>query len=517
MTTVVLRAVLALGLVAACSSTPEPTQTVQSNLAFSGGNNRGYCGSNPSPECAQGTPLGAKQLVLTFDDGPGTRTGELSSWLAARGIHATFFHLGEYASGNGSLMAQVESNGHLIGNHTYDHQDLTTLSGQQVVDEVTSTDSIISPWVDQGHFVFRAPYGNWSSADYTALEGTPMKKYAGPVRWDIGGQMTATYAADWDCWQNQNGYGVMTTKQCGDRYLAQIHDVDHGIVLMHDQDYGDSSNHSLTSGQGNTVDMVKYIVPILEQQGYTFIRVDQVPDVAAALSGNPPDAGGGGDAGACGGFNPTWTQGNANTWWIEYAISGSVASASLEVVGGQTTQLSSMYGKWVGGPNQQIPSGTKVVVHATSTTSQNAQTQPFGYLVTTSPTTACGAVTDAGTDSGGTDASADSGKTDAGNTDAGATDSGATCTLNPTWTQGNANTWWVEYAISGSIASAYLEVQGGQIVQLTNQWGKWVGGPSAAIPSGTTVIVHAKDTQGHTAQTVPFGYLVVKSPKTSGC
>ena len=512
MTTVALRIVLALGLVAGCSSgTPEPTKTVQSSLAFSGGNNRGYCGSNPSPECDHGTPLAAKQLVLTFDDGPGTRTSELSSWLAARGIHATFFQLGEYAQGNGPLMAQIESDGHLIGNHTFDHQDLTTLGGNQVIDEVSRTDAIIAPWVDQNHFVFRAPYGNWSAADYNALEGSPMKKYAGPVRWDIGGQMTTTYAADWDCWENQNGYGVLTTKQCGDRYLTQIHDVGRGIVLMHDQDYGDSSNHALTSGQGNTVDMVKYIVPILEQEGYTFIRVDEVADVAAALSGNPPDAGGGGDAGSCGGFDPSWTQGNANTWWIEYAISGSVASASLEVVGGATTQLSSMYGKWVGGPNQQIPSGTQVILHATSTSNATAKTQPFPYLVTTSPTTACGGTTDGGTTSDGGTSS------DGGKSDSGTNDGGTSCAFNPTWTQGNANAWWVEYAISGSITSAYLEVQGGQTVQLTNQWGKWVGGPSAAIPSGTTVIVHAVDNQARAVQTVPFGYLVVKSPKTSGC
>jgi peptidoglycan/xylan/chitin deacetylase (PgdA/CDA1 family) len=238
------------------------------SVSFRQGHDLGHCASNPSPECAQGTPLAPKELVLTFDDGPGDRTTELSSWLAARGIRATFFMRGDYASGNVSLMAQLAGDGHLIGNHTFDHLDLTTLRANQIVDEVATADAILSPWVDAGHFLFRAPYGRWSAADYDALAASPMRKYAGPVRWDIGGELTARYAADWDCWAH-----AMTSEECGDRYIAQIHDVGRGIVLMHDQDYG--------TPRGNTVDMVEYVVPMLEEEGYAFLRADEVPDIRA--------------------------------------------------------------------------------------------------------------------------------------------------------------------------------------------------------------------------------------------
>ena len=275
MTTVLLRGSLAFVLLTGCSSGAlERAASSRANVAFPQGNDLGYCASNTSPECGQGTPLASKQLVLTFDDGPGSRTTELSSWLAARGIRATFFMLGDYASGNDSVMAQLASDGHLIGNHTYDHPDLTTLSGRQVALEVSMADAIIAPYVDAGHFLFRAPYGRWSSEDYDALQSSPMSKYVGPVRWDIGGETTATYAADWDCWENQSGYGVMTSQECGDRYIAQIHDVGRGIVLMHDQDYG--------TPQGNTVDMAMYIVPILQEEGYEFLRADEVPDISGA-------------------------------------------------------------------------------------------------------------------------------------------------------------------------------------------------------------------------------------------
>ena len=554
-------------LVAACSSyqaTDNPTERTAPDkstaaLSFASGNNDGYCASNSSAQCFEGTPIKPKQLVLTFDDGPGSRTLELSSYLRSQGIRATFFvngHcFGASALDNGQcqqdssaspsdLLSQVVADGHLIGNHTQDHFDLTSLDDATILRELTDTDAIISPFVASGHFVFRAPYGSWSSHDYDVLQASAMSKYVGPVKWDIGGAMTSSgYAADWDCWQNTNGYGVMTTKQCGDRYLQEIGDVGRGIILMHDADYGDVSNHDLTSGKGNTIDMVKYLiegsaafnVTGLVGRGYTFLRSDEVPDIAAALGssggGGGTDAGGGGsDAGGGGGdagsgtcaFNPTWQQTtSANDWWVEFTISGSIASASVEVVGGSTFALSSEWGKWVGSTPSQIPSGTQIVVHAKSTTGQSAQTRSFPYLVTTKPVTACvSSAPDAGSpDAGSPDAgSPDAGSSDAGSSDAGSSDAGScSSAFNPAWSEGEANNWWVEYAISGSVASAYLEVVGSTTIPLSSQWGKWVGPTNRNIATGTTVIVHAKSTTGLTAQTKPFAYLTVTNPLTAPC
>ena len=104
-----LRAALAVVFLAGCSS-GEPAN-VRPSLSFPEGNDLGHCASNTSPECLQGTPLADKHLVLTFDDGPGARTKELSSWLAARGIRATFFVLGEYALANPSVMGSSRATG----------------------------------------------------------------------------------------------------------------------------------------------------------------------------------------------------------------------------------------------------------------------------------------------------------------------------------------------------------------------------------------------------------------------
>jgi peptidoglycan/xylan/chitin deacetylase (PgdA/CDA1 family) len=235
-----------------------------------------------------GTSLGAKQIALTFDDGPASRTEELSAYLASQGIKAGFFVNGKNVSSYPNALAKIVADGHVVGNHTHDHFDMTdknvfpvnATGNAKLVNELAATDSLIAPFVPSGRFMFRAPYGAFDARDYNVLSASAMDKYVGHIGWDVGSARTATTAADWACWQYNP---QLTTKGCGDLYLKEIQSVDHGIVLMHDADYGNPQNHSTTSGLGNTVDMVKYLVPLLKAQGYTFVRVDAVPAVASAL------------------------------------------------------------------------------------------------------------------------------------------------------------------------------------------------------------------------------------------
>src|SRR5262249_48979633 len=150
-----------------------------------------------------------------------------------------------------TTMKHVLNDGHLIGNHTTTHRDITTVPIAQRVAELTETDKSIAPLVAWNRFLFRAPFGEWNPSVDTTLAGSPLKKYVGPVYWTMGGgPTTSTQAADWECWQLG-----MTTRACGDRYLTEIRALDHGIVLMHDRnDAADYSNHNLDAGVGNTID-----------------------------------------------------------------------------------------------------------------------------------------------------------------------------------------------------------------------------------------------------------------------
>ena len=70
-----------------------------------------------------------KMVALTFDDGPHPRyTEQLLDGLKERGVVATFFVTGQNANRNPDIIERMQKEGHLIGNHTYSHIQLTSIN-----------------------------------------------------------------------------------------------------------------------------------------------------------------------------------------------------------------------------------------------------------------------------------------------------------------------------------------------------------------------------------------------------
>lgn len=240
-----------------------------------------------------GASMALKTLSLTFDDGPGARTIELSHYLKAQGIRATFFVWGQAVENDGAgtnTLQKIIDDGHLIANHTEHHTSLTEnlptpLTDAQVVAELTDVDKQLAPLIKDNIWLFRPPYGHWNDKAAATLEATPMKKYVGPILWNIGGSMGANQASDAECWKAAS---LKTVNECGDLYLKEIDSVGKGIVLLHDPYFIDMNNPD----SGGTYQMVQYMVPILKSKGYAFKRLDEVPDIAALLpNAVKPDAG----------------------------------------------------------------------------------------------------------------------------------------------------------------------------------------------------------------------------------
>jgi peptidoglycan-N-acetylglucosamine deacetylase len=85
------------------------------------------------PAQAAAEPCAAGYVRLTFDDGPNrTATPEILETLAAHGVTATFFVVGQMAAANPALVRREDREGHIIGNHSWDHPDLTQLDWAQV-------------------------------------------------------------------------------------------------------------------------------------------------------------------------------------------------------------------------------------------------------------------------------------------------------------------------------------------------------------------------------------------------
>ena len=156
-----------------------------------------------------GASMALKTLSFTFDDGPGARTIELSHYLKSQGIRATFFVWGQAIENDGAGTTTLQAlldDGHLIANHTEHHTSLTEnlptpLTDAQVIAELVDVDKQIAPLIKNDIWLFRPPYGHWNDHAEAVLDASPMKKYVGPILWNIGGTMGVNQAADAECWK----------------------------------------------------------------------------------------------------------------------------------------------------------------------------------------------------------------------------------------------------------------------------------------------------------------------------
>lgn len=109
-------------------------------------------------------------MALTFDDGPahpGTRA--VLDVLDARGVPGTFFVLGRQARAEPSLLRETAER-HEIGNHSWDHPDLSTASAATARDQLIRTHDVIGSITGQAPHLFRPPYGRFSGA--TVMQAT---------------------------------------------------------------------------------------------------------------------------------------------------------------------------------------------------------------------------------------------------------------------------------------------------------------------------------------------------------
>jgi peptidoglycan/xylan/chitin deacetylase (PgdA/CDA1 family) len=97
-------------------------------------------------------------IALTFDDGPDpVYTPRLLDILAAHRAHATFFMIGARAERHSELVVRAAAEGHVIGNHSWDHPSFPFISREERRKQVQACARAISPF-DAG--LFRPPYGH---------------------------------------------------------------------------------------------------------------------------------------------------------------------------------------------------------------------------------------------------------------------------------------------------------------------------------------------------------------------
>ena len=103
------------------------------------------------------------KILLTFDDGPLLgNTETILNELQNHSIKAIFFCVGNNVAINHSLAQEIISEGHTIGNHTYNHKRVQMLSKSERVDEIKRCSEIIKDKLTYEVKYFRPPHGRFN-------------------------------------------------------------------------------------------------------------------------------------------------------------------------------------------------------------------------------------------------------------------------------------------------------------------------------------------------------------------
>ena len=179
------------------------------------------------------------RIALTFDDGPHpVYTPKLLDGLKERNVKATFFVVGKNIEGREDIIKRMDEEGHLIGNHTYDHVKITGLPEEEACAQITKTSELVKEITGKNTEFVRPPFGAWDKKLECGFEMFP-------VLWSI----------DPLDWTTKNVDAVVQ------KVLSRAEE--NSIILLHD--YYDSS-----------VEAALKIVDALLERGFEFVTVDEL-------------------------------------------------------------------------------------------------------------------------------------------------------------------------------------------------------------------------------------------------
>lgn len=202
------------------------------------GSQEGYVPEEtPAPEKAEKEK---KTIALTFDDGPSSFTGRLLDCLEKNNAKATFFMVGKEIESFPDEVKRMEKLGCELGNHTYSHTDLTTLSSEEISNEIGTVDKLLYDLAGHGATVVRPPYGSIND-NVRSTVGTPM------MLWSVD-------TLDWE---------TEDVQKIVDTVMSSAEDG--AVILMHDI-------------FKTSVDAAEIIIPKLIKEGYDLVTVHELAE-----------------------------------------------------------------------------------------------------------------------------------------------------------------------------------------------------------------------------------------------
>ena len=197
-----------------------------------------YCVFNKKGILQRKIDTQGKLIALTYDDGPSIYTPSILSTLKSNNAVATFFVVGNRVSTYSSYVNQAYEMGCEIGNHTYNHTILTSVSVSTINSEISKTNSAVKKVTGVSPVVMRPPGGGYNDTVKSNV-GMPL------ILWSID-------TRDWE------------TRNASSTYSAIAGKVSSGdIVLMHDL-------------YEATAEASKKVIPYLIDNGFQLVTVSEL-------------------------------------------------------------------------------------------------------------------------------------------------------------------------------------------------------------------------------------------------
>lgn len=192
---------------------------------------------------------------LTFDDGPNeTVTPKIADILRRYNAKATFFQVGSLIEANPEITKRLYNEGHLIGNHSYEHTyaDLYA-STDAFMSQINQTQDIIKQTTGQEFKIVRFPGGSHNAGRYAEI-----KQDCRAVL-----QSAGYFVCDWNSLNGDAEGGNRSAAQLVERAKETIGTHPQPIILMHDS-------------KSKTAESLPEIIEYLIETGYTFDTLDNL-------------------------------------------------------------------------------------------------------------------------------------------------------------------------------------------------------------------------------------------------
>lgn len=198
---------------------------------------------------APGVEGGGKTVAMTFDDGPGPSTQAIINILIKFHVPATFFNVGLSEARWPGLVKEEQRDGFVVGDHTWDHPQMTDLSVAAQRAELEKVAAEQRKLAGTSPCVFRPPYGEYNATTLKLVNQLHMSLWL----WDVDPQ-------DWEADGSGSAYWINHVVTTAEREGGALR---HPVVDMHNQ----------SIPMPATVAALPTILRYFTAHGYTFVNL----------------------------------------------------------------------------------------------------------------------------------------------------------------------------------------------------------------------------------------------------